>query len=816
MLGLGGVAAPLLPAWGRALLAAIALFWIPGYLVATATGIRDQLAAAERPALYFVASVAVALPSFAIVAVAGTSLAAFRPAFAVTLIALAVLAVRASRRAPQPHGPAQPHGQDRSHLPLHSTKWPTAPLPAIVLLMVALTTVGAWLLTATGSVDRWWYLAYVRHYLDAAAIGFAEPLLGSGFVHPRFTFNAWLFELAAWAGLAGVDPVWLYERACAPLLVPAAFSATFMLARSLFSSTRTAWSAALAAGLLWTSGTLFPALARMPEDKLLALLVVAPVTTAAIIRLLCGASSHAAFRDSSPDPPPGSPGSSWLGRRRWLVVAAAAVAVQATTHALVYVIVLAVIVPFVLLMAARRHAGPAVAAAVLVLLAAGSAYPLLAGTSARAALRADGAGHLRSDHPVARVHRGRDRLIALGDDTDTHAYVVNPRLLLHPLLIIALAALPLLALRPERERLFLLPATAIPLVFAFVPPLTVALGALVSPWMVYRVLWAIPFSLLLAVALDEAGRRLPRLPWLPTAVVVLLALPGTAHVLAARTRPERARLATPRSGPVTAVVDAVRALPDGAVVATAAELGERLPALTGKRVLAMTDRATVVFAGDRAAGESRLRARAAIFAGTWQRTADAPTPTHVAFERPSAAEQYCGELLLEAAPIGLCTFIAQPALQPLPATDAGDREGRLALHCEPPPVITPAVRQWPRPGPWSARFVTATCRLRPRESADRAERFGALTLSVEALTGMAAEELIVVATGEVGDRTSWRVHDRLRLTPAPADHDGPVRRATLALPAGAVDAVTVTITPTFLPFLKLADLQLTTEPVSLR
>jgi hypothetical protein len=306
VLGLSDHAALLLPAWSRALAAAVALFWMPGYLVTTAIGVAPLVTSAERPALYFVGSIAAALPALAAIGLAGAPLAAFWPSFAATLVVMAVLAVRATRDSPETHAPT-------GSAPAATTpRW----LPALALAVVALTTLGAWQLTATGSIDRWWYLAYVRHYLDAGAIDFAEPLLGGGFVHPRFTFNAWLLVLAAWARLAAVDPVWLYEHACAPMLVPAAFSAVYMLARSLFSSSRLAWSATLAAGLLWASGSLFPALARMPEDKLLALLVIAPVTAGAIVRLLRGGSWH------------------------WLAVSAIAVAAQATTHALVYVIVL--------------------------------------------------------------------------------------------------------------------------------------------------------------------------------------------------------------------------------------------------------------------------------------------------------------------------------------------------------------------------------------------------------------------------------------------------------------------------------------------
>ena len=55
-------------------------------------------------------------------------------------------------------------------------------------------------------------------------------------------------------------------------------------------------------------------------------------------------------------------------------------------------------------------------------------------------IQQDGAQLASSDHPVVRIHAARDRLI----ESDAFAriggrYAVNPRLLAHPLLLLALA-----------------------------------------------------------------------------------------------------------------------------------------------------------------------------------------------------------------------------------------------------------------------------------------------------------------------------------------------------------------------------------------
>ena len=72
------------------------------------------------------------------------------------------------------------------------------------------------------------------------------------------------------------------------------------------------------------------------------------------------------------------------------------------------------------------------------------------------------------------------------------------------------------------------------------------------------------------------------------------------------------------------------------------KISERIPAITGKRVLAASDRATIVFSGNRSLGETRLRARAAVMNGWWQEYPGVPTPTHVLFAPDSPAERYCG------------------------------------------------------------------------------------------------------------------------------------------------------------------------------
>ena len=186
------------------------------------------------------------------------------------------------------------------------------------------------------------------------------------------------------------------------------------------------------------------------------------------------------------------------------------------------------------------------------LLLIGALYPTVSGLRSRAGLQSDGATLVNHDHPVVRIHRARGRLLEFRGrewqaDTPLNTalrgwFVVAPGLIVHPLTLLALCALPLLIRRPQRERRLLLPATLIPLAIAFVPPIAALAGRIVLPWMVYRILWFVPFGALLAVLIHEAIRWFAPRSWIVFLIVVGLALPGWADATLKRLQPDRTRL----------------------------------------------------------------------------------------------------------------------------------------------------------------------------------------------------------------------------------------------------------------------------------
>lgn len=754
----------------RAGLVGVALFLVPARLLSIPTGIGRGRPAAERVSVDFVCSLALMIPALALPLAAGGGLELFVAGYAVTVMALVAAAALFPMRSNERSRPAE--------------NAPGTLVIVLTVLLVALLAIGAWELTRTGSIDRWWYLAYVRSYLEAETLVISEPFLATAYSPPRFGFNAWLLTLAVWARQAAVDPVWLYERACAPGLVPVAFSALLLMSRSLFGPGRLAWLSVLAGGLLWASGSLFPVVTRLPEDKLFAMMIVAPVATAAFLSRLTG------------------------GWRRWLIVLALATALLATVHALVYAIVLLLVVPFALLMSRSGRAPAALLAPLLLIVALGALWPAMTGIGAHRSLEADGARLENRDHPVVRVHSARSRLIRF----DGGSYMVKPRLLAHPITLLALASLPLVGRRRRIEQFFLLPATLLPLALAFAPPLAVMAGAVVFPWMVYRLLWALPIALLVGLAMDRAGHLAGGIRWLPVLLVVSLAMPWTVTAVGGRFRAERADLALPGPGAFRATMKRVAKLPHDSLVAASPEISERIPALTGRRVLAISDRGTVVFSPSREEAEQRLRARSSIMSGNWSPIAGVPRPTHVLFEPGTAAAIYCADQIFKIAGFELCSFAPRSLAASEQFTDAPaagtvnisletmlfDKRSALRAECTPALDEEASFLHWPRPGPWSARFADSLCTVRTKRGGT--DTFSPRVLTIRPFLGHAAEELRVTVVGDRDRRQLWRRTTRRRLS------DGDTLR--LVLPEGEVETLRINVAPSFLPFLKLDEMSL--------
>ncbi len=619
-------------------------------------------------------------------------------------------------------------------------------------------------------MDRWWYLAYVRGWLEAPVLDLAEPFLGTGRSFARFGVHPWLFGLATCSRLSGVDPIAVYENGAPALVVLASVSAAFAFAREILRDAALARLSVLATMLLW-SGALVPVLARAGEDKILAASALLPLALAAFLRVLRGAP-------------------------RALLLLAIAAAATAAVHALDYAFALVVLAPVTALLAIVRPPARKRLLAASAILAVVAIAPAISGLVVRERLHEIGAELSEPDHPVVRVHEARERLVDLG----AGGYVVDPRLLLHPLAGLALLGAFVLVRRgastftTRDARAFALVATAIPLAIAFVPPLPAAMGALIPPWMVYRVLWTLPLAPLAAVAAYSILRRFEHREAFAAGLLLLLGLPLLAAGTTSRLSEARGRLAAPEADDFRALVAALKALPVDAILAVPPALAERIPAFTGRHVVAALDRSTVVFAGSRPDGEARLRARAAILAGdasaaVLSRGAGVET-THAVYDPAFPVQPRCARDLFRAGRYALCqvetrdrTAFGLESLEPLPPPAAG-----AVFH------IVARGRCVPKGGAgrldvWSAAPPVTVCIVDVPPAAD------GLVLRITVRTGRATEELLVAV-----DDGHRRLDGSARVRGA-AD-------AWFALPPLDTTALEVRVASAFLPSSRIERVEL--------
>jgi hypothetical protein len=772
----------------RTLIVGAVLLLLPGALLLRAFRSRVALLPEERPAVWFVLSLACFSPVGMATILRSVSLELVLGWWFATTALSAVAAGLCRERQRQKGGTGSSDAGARDCVGL--------PLAAMAVIALALLTYGAFCFTRGGSIDRWWYLAFVRSWLAENAVSARDPMLGAGTFLARFAGNAWLIALAAWSRVAAVEPFAVYERAAPLLLAPLAASATALATRVVLDSRRLAIAGIVVSTLFWTSGGIFPGLTRLPEDKLLAAVIVAPVLWALVVQ----AAQHE------------QDGRTRRGTHLFLV-AAAAVAL-ATTHPLVFGISLVTVTPALLL------ARPRAAVVLALVLMATAALPAALGTSALDHVAA-GESIDAADHPVGRIHLARNRVRQVGDDLQ-----VSSRMLARPLTAIAILAGIALALRTRRLRILLALPTALALALCFFPPLAASAARIVGPWMLYRFLWAIPFVPLLALVVGFTSRRTPVGIALPLVAAAVLAAPYVGDAIRRQAGPNRIALATPTVGVLPALAEALRKLPQDSVIAAAPELSERIPGLSGRRVLAASDRATIVFSETREDAERRLQSRAAVLAGLWLQPGSDPFPTHVLFEPGAPASRYCVREIFATTSHVLCEFDAR---DPLPVSslreaavpsddgDAAPRIGFLAasdaavegrLDCRPDFTYGAGVVIFPRPGPWSARAPSAVCELRAgagaRGNAGADSSFRPRELELNLATGRADEYITILVRGVLRGSPRWTLSARRRV------RDDELLR--YSLPGDEVDRVDVSLLPSYLPFVKLRRFAVVLEP----
>lgn len=663
------------------------------------------------------------------------------------------------------------------------------------LLFLVVVAVGLAAAAPNVARDRMWYLAFVTQLASGAPIDWSEPFLGTGTTAPRFAYNGWLLALAAWSSLTGATPALVFERLAPCILTVAVASAAWHFGRVAVPSAPGLAALASLTTMLATrfpffSPDRYPFFARVAEDKSVALLVFAPVALVAVAEAV----------DATRRP----------SRATWAYLVLTLVAV-AFSHGLVMLLV-GIAIAFLLVLA--RFGGAVSAPRVLATIALSAIVAAAPGRMAMMARQQivdvdEPAAAWSEDvtHPVVRAHLrlGRTRDLPAGGP------IVEPRLVTDPLLLAGLAAIALAWWRRRSIGAALLVACSVPFVaLAFVPFVAPLFAKAVLPWMAYRALWLIPFGCLLAlpVSMLPRGKTVSLLGGVVTLALVTMTLDALPW-----NRPNaRKEVVSPLANRNTRdVLARIAALPLDSRVAAAPGFAELVPAIAGRPVVAVADRATHVFAGSRLSAEERLRASAAIvgFApGSYRfrrAQADRSGATHFVIHA-----RECGRLgreLFRSGRLRLCEIVTAPSdanfagsvvTGATTAREPEDSPEVLAsigsgIECKPEAEHKGAVYRWKRVGRWTAKPLAVHCsaKIDPPTA-------GQLSVSLSAELPRARESLLVRAVLRTTDGRRVVRHAVVVLEGRDT--------AILRLPAVSARALRLRLVPAHLPYLNLREL----------
>jgi hypothetical protein len=353
------------------------------------------------------------------------------------------------------------------------TPWVIAAVAAVMARLLDLAT--RRLHRLTHGSDEWVLMGAVRAFLERPTVADA------------IDFDVCDLAIALVARLSGVEVFDVYRLHLPPLLVLAGALAFLVLAEAVLRDRGLAWIALAVQGLLALSemyprgeGLGMAMLVRQVEDKFVALLVVLPLAQAAFLWAVRGG-----------------------GRTPLALLAFLGLAATLLQPAAVPWLALTCGVTYVAALATGQVAR---SRRLLIALSAMT----VAGLALAWALRALRPSPYFALYDPTWPFNATLRELSVRQlwilSLEKGWYMAHPWLLNHPLTIAALAGSLLLLPRFRRslQAQWLLLATWVPVLLTFNPLTAVALGWLVTPWRLYRLLWVMPVALVMAWLLGTA------------------------------------------------------------------------------------------------------------------------------------------------------------------------------------------------------------------------------------------------------------------------------------------------------------------------
>ncbi len=384
--------------------------------------------------------------------------------------------------------------------------WGTFILALAVMLVIFLGTASPF------PGDRLTYQAFLRHFLDADQFltkGFrisSAPILRTS----RELVQPWVLILALVIRLSRTSLFESYVYYIPLILIPISFFAFYSLAKELFNNRLMALTACLVQVLYYLSdiianeeGIGYSFFLRLIEDKFLIRFILLPVALWLTLRYL-------KRRDAS--------------ALASLIILIVALGLVHPMGIVLYGISFGNLLLVTLLFGSwgdkNRElvkATPIIAAVLVMML-----VPLWQRQLVASSASADEFfGKVANNLSVLRA----ERLLMLGQESNL--YIASPDLIAHPLVIVAILLTPLLLkyLRTNLNVRFLFANMVGVLILCYTPFITPLLGKIITPWMIWRVLWLLPVSLVITFFLVEAVRKLrERFEYLPAQWLQLVPL----------------------------------------------------------------------------------------------------------------------------------------------------------------------------------------------------------------------------------------------------------------------------------------------------
>lgn len=459
-----------------------AMFCFPGAIACAILFGGKEVDWWERIPLSFVLSLGLSAPIGVAALLLHLSLELFIVGFAILCIVLLLLYVLGSRKGAWSHPPvARPLNGSRLNRPLLG-------LFVVLAVVTSLLTFN----TRTGG-DVWTYGGYVCEYMNGAPLNQSEPFMGTGLAEPpRTWFNFWGLVQAFIGRTAGVDAIDVIKGPFAPLVGIISILSFYSCARELFGDRNRALVASILQMLYFASSgiqighevgrALFT---RTTEDKMVLWLVILPVALFLVSKY---------FQS---------------GQKRYLVSFTISATALAVVHPLGITLAGISVTSFGIFFAAlssqkkQRILRMGVVVAILVVL---SAIPFVQ----RQAYASD-PRHVtyelfeKSDDgslvPDRRLGEW-DRLLWFSESL----YISHPRLVQYPMMIMAIILAPLLLFNIKRDLaaqfLFSNMLASLCLLYVFTP----LIGRIITPWLVWRMIWLLPAGLVVAFFANKCIR----------------------------------------------------------------------------------------------------------------------------------------------------------------------------------------------------------------------------------------------------------------------------------------------------------------------